>query len=153
MTDPRLTRIFTRLNFLLPLLLLPAVAIVQESTIRHYDWLTADKVSGSHVLEIRADGTRVAGFTLHRELELYHRAGISTANILRIATIGSAKVAGVADQTGSISEGKQADFVLLEGNPLENISAVRKPVAVFKGDRWFDPTQLYEAIGIKPFTR
>jgi hypothetical protein len=43
--------------------------------------------------------------------------------------------------------------VLLEGNPLENISAVRKPVAVFKGDRWFDPAQLYEAIGIKPFTR
>ena len=95
----------------------------------------------------------MAGFTLHRELELYHRAGISNADVLRIATIGSAKVAGVADQTGSISEGKQADFVLLEGNPLENISAVRKPVAVFKGDRWFDPAQLYEAIGIKPFTR
>jgi imidazolonepropionase-like amidohydrolase len=95
----------------------------------------------------------MAGFTLHRELELYHRAGISNADVLRIATIGSAKVAGVADQTGSISEGKQADFVLLEGNPLENISAVRKPVAVFKGDRWYDPAQLYEAIGIKPFTR
>jgi len=31
--------------------------------------------------------------------------------------------------------------------------ADRKPVAVFKGDRWFDPAQLYEAIGIKPFTR
>ena len=95
----------------------------------------------------------MAGFTLHRELELYHRAGISTADVLRIATLGSARVAGVADQTGSISEGKQADFVLIEGNPLENISAVRKPVAVFKGDRWFDPAQLYEAIGIKPFTR
>lgn len=95
----------------------------------------------------------MAGFTLHRELELYHRAGISNADVLRIATIGSAKVAGVADQTGSISEGKQADFALLEGNPLENISAVRRPVAVFKGDRWFDPAQLYEAIGIKPFTR
>lgn len=95
----------------------------------------------------------MAGFTLHRELELYHRAGISAKEVLQLATIGSAGVAGVADQTGSISVGKQADFVLLAGNPLEDISAIRKPIAVFKGDRWYDPAQLYEAIGVKPFTR
>jgi imidazolonepropionase-like amidohydrolase len=93
------------------------------------------------------------GFTLHRELELYHRAGISTTDVLKIATLDSARVAGVADRTGSISEGKQADFVLLAGNPLQDINAIRKPVAVFKGDRWFDPALLYEAIGITPFTR
>lgn len=95
----------------------------------------------------------LAGFTLHRELELYHRAGISTKDVLQLATIGSARVAGAADRTGSITEGKDADFVLLAGNPLENISAIRRPVAVFKGDRWYDPAQLYEAIGVKPFTR
>jgi hypothetical protein len=39
------------------------------------------------------------------------------------------------------------------GNPLEDISAVRRPVAVFKGDRWFDPNLPYEAVGIQPFTR
>ncbi len=94
----------------------------------------------------------MAGFTLHRELELYHRAGISTEDVLKLATIGAAGVAGVADQTGSIAAGKQADFVLLAGNPLEDISAIRKTVAVFKGDRWYDPAQLYEAIGVKPFT-
>ena len=95
----------------------------------------------------------MAGFTLHRELELYHRAGISNADVLKIATLQSAQVAGVADRTGSIAVGKQADFVLLAANPLEDISAVRLPVAVFKGDRWFDPAQLYEAVGIRPFTR
>jgi len=95
----------------------------------------------------------MAGFTLHRELELYQKAGISSANVLKIATLQSARVAGVADSTGSIAVGKQADFVLLAGNPLEDINAVRKPVAVFKGDRWYDPAQLYEAIGIRPFTR
>jgi hypothetical protein len=95
----------------------------------------------------------MAGFTLHRELELYHRAGISHADVLKIVTLQSAQVAGVADKNGSIAVGKQADFVLLAANPLEDISAVRLPVAVFKGDRWFDPAQLYEAVGIRPFTR
>ena len=95
----------------------------------------------------------MAGFTLHRELELYHQAGISNADVLKIATLESARVAGKAAEGGSISVGKQADFVLLAGNPLEDISVVRKPVAVFKGDRWFDPALLYEAVGIRPFTR
>jgi hypothetical protein len=95
----------------------------------------------------------MAGFTLHRELELYHQAGISNADVLKIATLEAARIAGKAADGGSISVGKQADFVLLAGNPLNDISAVRKPVAVFKGDRWFDPALLYEAVGIRPFTR
>jgi hypothetical protein len=93
------------------------------------------------------------GFTLHRELELYHRAGISPADVIRIATLASARVAGDEQSSGSISEGKRADFVLLAGNPLQDISAVRRPVAVFKGDRWYDPALLHEAVGIRPFTR
>ena len=93
------------------------------------------------------------GFTLHRELELYQRAGISNADILKIATLESAKLSGMAGVSGSISVGKQADFVLLAANPMENISAVRQTVAVFKGDRWYDTARLYEAVGIKPFTR
>jgi hypothetical protein len=95
----------------------------------------------------------MAGFTLHRELELYHRAGISNADALKIATLEAARIAGKAADGGSISVGKQADFVLLAGNPLDDISAVRRPVAVFKGDRWYDPALLYEAVGIRPFTR
>ena len=95
----------------------------------------------------------MAGFTLHRELELYRQAGISNADVLRIATIGAARIAGAAQDAGSIAPGKRADFVLLARNPLEDISAVRQPVAVFKGDRWYDPAQLYEAVGIRPFTR
>jgi imidazolonepropionase-like amidohydrolase len=93
------------------------------------------------------------GFTLHRELELYQRAGIANADVLRMATLGAARVMGADQESGSIREGKRADFVLLAGNPLEDISALRRPVAVFKGDCWYDPALLYEAIGIQPFTR
>ena len=93
------------------------------------------------------------GFTLHRELELYRQAGIPAAEVLRIATLGAAEVMGAAAETGSIEAGKRADFVLLAGNPLADISALRRPVAVFKGDRWYDPARLYEAVGIRPFTR
>jgi hypothetical protein len=92
------------------------------------------------------------GFTLHRELELYHSAGISAADVIKIATIDSARVTGVEKWSGSIVPGKHADMVLVDGNPLQDISAVRKPVAVFKGDRWFDPAQLYAAVGIRPFS-
>ncbi|MDH3924162.1 MAG: amidohydrolase family protein, partial [Xanthomonadales bacterium] len=95
----------------------------------------------------------MAGFTLHRELELYQQAGIGHADVLRIATLGAAKVAGMEAESGSISVGKKADFVLLAGNPLEDISAVRLPLAVFKGNRWYEPARLYEAIGVRPFTR
>jgi hypothetical protein len=42
---------------------------------------------------------------------------------------------------------------LLAANPLEDISAVRQTLAVFKGDRWYEPARLYEAVGIRPFTR
>ena len=69
------------------------------------------------------------------------------------ASINKALDKAVSYEGGSISVGKRADFVLLAGKPLDAISAVRRPVAVFKGDRWFDPALLYEAVGIRPFTR
>ena len=92
-----------------------------------------------------------AAFTIHRELELYAEAGISNADVLRMATLDSARVVGVDDKTGSISVGKDADLVLIEGNPLENISAVRRATLVLKGDTAYRPDQLYEAVGVKPF--
>jgi hypothetical protein len=93
----------------------------------------------------------LAGFTLHRELELYQQAGIPAASVLRIATLDSAKVVGAGERSGSIAAGKQADMVLLRANPLEDISAVRRPQLVIKGNRSFEPNALYQAIGVKPF--
>lgn len=93
----------------------------------------------------------LAGFTLHRELELYQQAGIPTAEVLRIATLDSAKVVGAEEHAGSIHMGKDADMVLLRDDPLQDISAVRHPLMVFKGKYRYDPNALYQAVGIKPF--
>ncbi|WP_249348637.1 amidohydrolase family protein [Pseudoalteromonas citrea] len=93
----------------------------------------------------------VAGFTLIRELELYALAGIPTAEVIKMATINSAKLMGVAHKTGSIDENKTADLVLVEGDPLEEIKALRKPSLIIKGEQVFKPEQIYNAIGVKPF--
>jgi imidazolonepropionase-like amidohydrolase len=89
-----------------------------------------------------------AGYTLHRELELYVRAGIPNAEVLRLATLTPAQVLGVAGQRGEIAAGKQADMVLLDGDPLRDIAALRQVVKTIKAGRVFDPAQLEAAMGM-----
>lgn len=93
----------------------------------------------------------IPAFTVHREIELYVEAGISAADVLKIATLDSARITGVADRKGSIEIGKDADLLLIDGNPFEDISAIRRAVLVLKGDTLYRPEDLYRAIGIKPF--
>lgn len=106
-----------------------------------------------HVLHERgipivAGTDSLAGFTLHRELELYARAGIPNAEILQIVTIRSARLMRRDDTLGSIAAGKTADLVIIDGNPVANISDVRKPVWVMKGGKLFDSAKLYAALGV-----
>jgi imidazolonepropionase-like amidohydrolase len=91
------------------------------------------------------------GFTIHRELELYSEAGIPNAAVLRMATVDSAAVVGASNRTGSVAVGKDADLVLLDGNPLKDMSAVRRAVTVVKGGYLYRPEELYRAVGVEPF--
>jgi hypothetical protein len=93
-----------------------------------------------------------AGFGLHRELELYVKAGISAPQALRIATWQAARVAQVDRDAGSIEPGKRADLVLVDGDPSQRISDIRRPVLVIKGDVAYAPAAIHEALGIRPFT-
>ena len=90
-----------------------------------------------------------AGFALHRELELYEAAGIPRAEILRIATIGAAKVMKRDKELGSIAPGKLADLIIVDGNPLERMSDIRRVTFVMKDGRIYDPRAMYTAIGVK----
>jgi len=93
----------------------------------------------------------VAGFTLQRELELYVQAGLTPAQALQIATWNGAQYSGVLGDRGSIEPGKLADLVLIDGDPTADIGALRRVALVIKGTRAYYPSEIYEAIGIKPF--
>jgi hypothetical protein len=90
------------------------------------------------------------GFILHRELENYVKAGIPSAEVLRIATLQAATVAGKSDQFGSIEKNKVADLILIDGNPLNNISDIRKVTTVIKDQSVYQSKDLFEALSIKP---
>jgi imidazolonepropionase-like amidohydrolase len=84
----------------------------------------------------------VPGFSTHRELEALVRAGLTPYQAL---TTGTAKVAeyfGTADRTGTVAVGKQADLILLEANPLENIAHTRRIAGVVLRGRWIPKSEI-----------
>jgi hypothetical protein len=103
---------------------------------------------GIRLLPGTDDGT---GFTVHRELELYVKAGMSPAEVLRTATFDMEEYLGRSHDLGSIERGKLADFFLVAGDPTRDISAVRRARLVMRGGVAYYPSEIYQAIGIKPF--
>ena len=89
------------------------------------------------------------GIALHRELELYARAGIPPAKVLQLATIGAARVAKRDDRLGSIASGKLADLVIVAGDPAANIADLRNVETVIKGGVVFSSKELYREVGIQ----
>ncbi|MBN3519239.1 amidohydrolase family protein [Algoriphagus lutimaris] len=91
------------------------------------------------------------GFLYHRELELYVKAGIPAFEVLKMATIKSAEITGLADKVGAIEVGKQADLILIDGNPLAEISDIRKIEWTMKGGNLYYSKELYNSLGVKDF--
>jgi len=77
-----------------------------------------------------SDWGMVPGVDLHNELALLVEAGFSPLQALQSATLNPAKFLGLTERYGTIQEGHAADLVLLDANPLENISHTRKINAV-----------------------
>ena len=75
------------------------------------------------------------GFSLHDELELFVKAGLNPMEALQTATRNPAICLGLIDMVGTVEMGKKADLVLLEANPLENISNTKRISAVIVGGR------------------
>jgi imidazolonepropionase-like amidohydrolase len=91
----------------------------------------------------------VPAFSVHRELELLVRAGFTPLEALRSATSVPASVFGAAD-IGSVEPGRRADLVVLDRNPLEDITNVRRVHLTISAGRVYEPNALRSAVDIQP---
>ena len=92
----------------------------------------------------------VPGFSLHREIELYAKAGFTPLEALQAATIVPARAMKKDADSGSIDVGKRGDIVILDANPLDDIANTRKIYRVVTNGRVFDPHPLWESVGFQP---
>ncbi len=90
-------------------------------------------------------GGVVPGFGDQREVELLVEAGFTPVEAIKIATFNGAQWLGVADTIGSIAPGKQADLVVIKGDPSRNIADIENVEMVFKDGVGYDPAKLLES--------
>jgi imidazolonepropionase-like amidohydrolase len=93
-------------------------------------------------------GTDGSGLELVRELELYVDAGFTPAEALASATVATAHLVGADGKTGSIAVGKNADLVLVEGDPSKHIGDLRQTRIVMMDGNIMDADALRKASGI-----
>ena len=82
-----------------------------------------------------AGGCPVRHGTLVREMEVMIEAGLTNMQAIEAATRTPAELAGTINNVGTIEVGKLADLILVDGDPLDDIAALRNIWAVFQGGR------------------
>ena len=92
------------------------------------------------------DGGTVAGYADQREIELLVKAGFTPVEAIHIATQNGAEVLGQNDRIGTIAKGKQADLVVVNGDPSTNISDIRNVDIVFRRGVGYSSAKLFGAI-------
>lgn len=93
-----------------------------------------------------SNGNFIAGFGVHREMDVMVRSGIPENDVLKIATINGARAIGIDDHHGSIEPGKSADLYIIRGNPLESIRHTRNGVWVMTGGKIYDTRELLDSV-------
>jgi imidazolonepropionase-like amidohydrolase len=101
-------------------------------------------------IPIEAGTDSMAGFALHRELELDVQAGIPPGQVLENATLNAARIMSLDKDLGSIAPGKLADLILVDGNPTARISDIRRTAVVVKDGVLYRPAELYTELGVTP---
>jgi len=88
----------------------------------------------------------IAGYGDQRNFELLVEAGFTPEEAVQVMTLNSAKILGIGDRVGSIAAGKQADLVLLRGNPAATPSDIRNVVTVFRKGTGYDSAKLIASV-------
>lgn len=92
------------------------------------------------------NGGVIPGFGDEREMELLVEAGFSPVEAIKIATLNGATFLGLQDRIGSIVAGKNADLLIVKGNPAENIDNVENVTIVFKDGVGYDSAKLLDSV-------
>jgi imidazolonepropionase-like amidohydrolase len=91
-------------------------------------------------------GGVIAGFGDQREVELLVEAGFTATEAIHIATFNGAQYLGEADRIGTITAGKQADLVVIKGDPSKKIEDIANVETVFKDGIGYDSAKLIESV-------
>ncbi len=91
-------------------------------------------------------GGVIAGFGDQREVELLVEAGFTPLEAIHIATANGAQFMGDLDRIGTIAPGKQADLVVIKGDPSKQIEDIEKIETVFKDGIGYDSARLIESV-------
>lgn len=76
-------------------------------------------------------GVTLPGFSIHKELAFYKEAGLSNYEVLKTATVNAAQTHSIMNQLGTIEEGKVANLLLVDNNPLMELSTLENPSSIF----------------------
>ncbi len=91
-------------------------------------------------------GGTLAGYGDQREVELLVEAGFTPAEAIHIQTENGAKFLGESDRIGTIAPGKQADLIVIHGDPTKNIADIEKVETVFKDGIGYDSAKLLDSV-------
>jgi imidazolonepropionase-like amidohydrolase len=97
-------------------------------------------------LDPTGNGGIVAGFGDLRQVELLVEAGFTPLEAIKIASFNGAKFLGEDARIGSIATGKQADLMIVKGNPAANIADIEKVEIVFKDGVGYDSEKLIQSV-------
>ena len=92
------------------------------------------------------NGGVLPGFGDQREIELLVEAGFSPVEAIQIASLNGATYLGQQDRIGSIAVGKNADLVVVKGDPASRIADIENVEIVFKDGVGFDSVKLFESV-------
>ena len=91
-------------------------------------------------------GGVVAGYSNQRELELLVEAGLTPLEAIKVATLNGAQYLGRANRIGTIAVGKQADLVIVNGDPSAHIADIEKIETVFRNGVGYDSAKLFASV-------
>ena len=80
-------------------------------------------------------GVTVPGVSMHQELAFYKEAGLSNYDVLKTATVNASRVHKIMNNMGTVETGKVANLLLIDGNPLTDLSSLQQPTTVFVNGR------------------